>query len=160
MKKLLAIVVLGLLWSNSVFAEIDAEKIKTIKCELENIVLKKKLIGSDEQLPDEKYEGEMLKQFYKEGVSKIETFKIKKDRIKSNTFKYFDSLWIKDNVITGLTSIDKEQGGFTTILERSISIDLNKMFAVVNKKISAGQNGNYKVVYGPIILSYSKCTAK
>ena len=65
MKKLLVIIVLGLLWAPSVFAEIDAEKIKTIKCEL----------GSVEQ-SGEKLSEEMIEQFYKEGGLKTEIFRI------------------------------------------------------------------------------------
>ena len=89
MKKLLAIVVLSLLWCNFVYSTIDAEKVKTIKCELGSI-----------KVGDEKFDEEQLKVYYKEGGSKFEKFKIKKDQIKSNTFKFFDNLWIKDNIIT------------------------------------------------------------
>ena len=149
MKKLLAIVVLGLLWSPSVFAEIDAEKIKTIKCEL----------GSVEQ-SGEKLSEEMIKQFYKEGGLKTEIFRIKKNRVKSKTFKYFDNLWIKDNVITGSSTADKEHYGVTARVEKSISIDLNKMLALVKQQISLGQNGDFKDVDGPMTLNYLNCTTK
>ena len=104
--------VLGLLWGSIGFAKIDAEKIKTIKCEL----------GSVEQ-SGEKLSEEMIEQFYKEGGLKTEIFRIKKNRVKSKTFKYFDNLWIKDNVITGSSTADKEHYGVTARVEKSISID-------------------------------------
>ena len=90
MKKLLVIIVLGLLWAPSVFAEIDAEKIKTIKCELDSIE------EGGEKLDKE----EIKKQWYEEGGHKVEKFIIKKNRIKSKMY-HFDNLFIKDNIITG-----------------------------------------------------------
>ena len=149
MKKLLSIVVLGLLWSNVGFAKIDAEKIKTIKCEL----------GSVEQ-SGEKLSEELIEQFYKEGGLRTEIFRIKKNRVKSKTWKYFDNLWIKDNVITGSSTADTEHYGVTARVEKSISIDLNKMLALVKQQISLGQNGDFKDVDGPMTLNYLNCTAK
>ena len=149
MKKLLAIIVLGLLWCPSVFAEIDAEKIKSIKCELGSV-----------EVDGEKLDEEMMKQFYKEGGSKIEKFRIKEDRIKSSTFKYFENLWIKDNIITGSSTVEKENYGVIARVERSTSIDLNKMLATVNQQIFLGENGDFQDVSGPMILNYLYCTAK
>jgi len=149
MKKLLAIVVLSLLWSNFVYSTIDAEKVKTIKCELGSI-----------KVGDEKFDEEQLKVYYKEGGSKFEKFKIKKDQIKSNTFKFFDNLWIKDNIITGTSTVEKENYGVIGRVERSASIDLNKMLATVNQEIFLGENGEFHSVSGLMTLNYSNCAAK
>ena len=168
MKKVLAIVVLGLLWSNSVFAEIDAEKIKTIKCELDSIE------EGGEKLDKE----EIKKQWYEEGGHKVEKFIIKKNRIKSKMY-HFDNLFIKDNIITGhnyrkikqsVNAAVKHLGKENDLLldedefitfetKMSILIDLYKMSALVKQQLIMSDDKTVEEM-PPISFSYLNCIAK
>ena len=71
-----------------------------------------------------------------------------------------NGLWIKDNIITGSSTVEKENYGVIARVERSTSIDLNKLLATVNQQIFLGENGDFQDVSGPMILNYLNCTAK
>ncbi|MDC0859066.1 hypothetical protein OAP71_03535 [Pelagibacteraceae bacterium] len=152
MKKLLAIIVLCLLWGSIGFAKIDAEKIKTIKCELDSIE------KGGEKLDEEA----MKKQWYEEGGPKVEKFIIKKNRIKSKMFD-FKNLFIKDNIITGnnYTKAKTADEDEFIIFEAkmSILIDLYEMSALVKEQYIFSDDES--VEEEPLIsFSYLNCIAK
>ena len=145
--------VLGLLWGSSVYSKIDAEKIKTIKCKLESVGFE-----------DEKYEGEDLKKAYKEGFKKNQTFKLKKNYIKSQSYKNFSNMFIKNNIITGSDIVEKEVKAYgqtmNNKIEKSITIDLNKMSVEITNHLFVGQDGKLEELMPKTYVNYSSCIVK